>query len=149
LAGAQETRFDADPLTGAGGEKDTGYLAGGGVRWSVKLTELFFDATHSVGPTGSGFVVERDQLRLRLTHLFSPRFSMFTGLRGIQDRAVESDALYRTRQYATGDLGFEWRVLQQLSVVAAVDYTWQEFEGDTQDATSSGAANRGEPRRRE
>lgn len=150
-AGAQQTRFDADPLTGAAGEDDTSYLAGGGVRWSVKLTEVFFDATHSVGPTGSGFVVERDQLRLRLTHLFSPRFSMFTGVRGIQDQAVESGALYRTRQYATGDLGFEWRVLQQLSVVAAVDYTWQEFEGDTKDATSSGAALSFiyEPRRRE
>lgn len=149
--GAQQTRFDADPLTGAQEEDDTGFLGGGGVRWSVKLTEIFFDATHSVGPTGSGFVVERDQLRLRLTHLFSPRFSIFTGLRGIQDQAVESDALYRKRKYATSDLGFEWRVLRQLSVMASVDYTWQEFEGDTQDATSSGAALSFiyEPRRRE
>lgn len=138
-AGVQQTQFEADPLTGADGETDTGYLAGAGLRWNFQLTELFVDGTHSVGPTGSGFVVERDQLRLRMTRLFSPRFSMFTGVRGTQDRAVKSDALYPTRQYASGDLGLEWRVMQQLAIVAAVDYTWQQFEGITEDATSSGA----------
>jgi hypothetical protein len=150
-AGVQRTIFNEDPLTATPADEVTNYLAGAGVRRSAGLTDLFLDVTHSVGPTASGFVVQRDQLRLRLTRLISPRFSVFGGLRGIQDRAVESDALYRRRQYATGDIGVEWRVRQQLSIVATADYTWQEFEGDPVESTSGGGMLSFvfEPRRRE
>jgi hypothetical protein len=151
-AGAQQTNFEDNALTGEAGEEVTSWLAGAGIRRTVKLTELFLDATHSVGPTASGFVVQRDRLRFRWTHLFTPRFSMFTGVRGTRDQAVASNTAFRDRNYATADLGMEWRILQQLSLVAAVDYTWQEFDSEAFPGSESGGATLSfvyEPRRRD
>ena len=151
-AGAQHTIFEDNELTGEAGEEVTTWLAGAGIRRSLKLTELFFDLTHSVGPTASGFVVQRDQLRLRWTHLFTPRFSMFSGVRGTRDDAVASDTAFNARNYATADVGMEWRILQQLSLVASIDYTWQDFESEaSRDSESAGARVSFvyEPRRRD
>jgi len=130
---------------------ETSWLAGAGLRWTAGLTELFLDATRTVGPTSSGFIVERDQLRARLDRAISPRFSVFAGVRGIRDGAVDPDSTYQGRDYATGDIGLQWRVLQQLSVIATVDYTWQEFRDEVTDATSLGAMLTllYEPRRRD
>jgi hypothetical protein len=151
-AGAQHTIFEDNELTGEAGEEVTTWLAGAGLRRSLKLTELFFDVTHSVGPTASGFVVQRDQVRFRWTHLFTPRFSMFSGVRGTRDDAVASDTLFNARNYATADIGMEWRILQQLSLVATVDYTWQDFETEASRDSESGGARLSfvyEPRRRD
>ena len=150
--GAQQTNFEDNELTGEPGEEVTSWLAGAGVRRSVKLTELFFDVTHSVGPTSSGFVVQRDQVRFRWTHLFTPRFSMFSGVRGTHDDAVAEDTAFAARSYATADVGMEWRILQQLSLVAAIDYTWQDFDTQASRDSESGGARISfvyEPRRRD
>jgi hypothetical protein len=151
-AGAQQTIFEDNELTGEAGEEVTTWLAGAGVRRSVKLSELFLDATHSVGPTASGFVVQRDQVRFRWTHLFTPRLSMFTGVRGTRDDAVASNTAFRTRNYATGDFGVEWRILQQLSLVISADYTWQDFDAENIDDSDSAGGLVSfvyEPRRRD
>lgn len=157
--GAQRTEIDQlllDPISGAILETEpiteTSWLAGAGVRWAAGLTDLFFDVTRSVGPTSAGFIVARDQLRFRLDRRVGPRFSFFTGARGIYDEAVDEQSLYQGRSYATADIGFQWRMLQQLSMVVSADYTWQEFRDDpATDASSSGAALTFlyEPRRRD
>lgn len=150
-AGAQRTEIDRPMMTGTASYAATSYVAGAGGRRAMKLTTLFIDATRSVGPTSSGFVVERDQLRFRLTRLFRPRVGAFVGVRGIRDRPIEKDAAYGTRRYATGDVGLEWRMLRQLSLVASYDYTWQEFADEPSDATSEAASLSliYEPRRRQ
>jgi hypothetical protein len=77
---------------------------------------------------------------------------MFTGVRGTRDQAVASNTAFRDRNYATADLGMEWRILQQLSLVAAVDYTWQEFDSEAFPGSESGGATLSfvyEPRRRD
>jgi len=145
--GAQRTdvvRVLGDSVT------ETSWLAGAGLRWTAGLTQLFGDATRSVGPTSSGVIVERDQLRLRLDRAVTPRFSFFTGLRGVRDSAVDSASGFRDRKYATAEIGAQWRILQQLSLTAAVDYAWQEFRAQD-DASSSGAMITlvYEPRRRD
>lgn len=150
--GAQQTIFEDNELTGTPGEEVTTWLAGAGLQRSVKLTELLLDAMHSVVPNSAGLVLQRDQLRFRLKHLFTPRVSMFTGVRATRDDPVASDSLRPTRTYATGDLGFEWRVLQQLSLVTSINYTWQEFESDDTSGSESASAMLSfvyEPRRRD
>lgn len=151
-AGAQLTTFKDNPVTGAAGEEITTWLAGAGLTRTVRLTELFLDATHSVGPNSSGFVIQRDQLRFRTTHLFTPRFSLFGGVRGTRDDSLGNETRFRTRIYATADVGVEWRVWQQLSLVLSVDYTWQDFEDDPLSASTSGGGTLRfvyEPRRRD
>jgi hypothetical protein len=134
--GAQVTDL-LQPLGGS--EEHTSVLGGLGIRWTGGLTEFFADATRDVSPISTGVIVDRDQLRLRLDRAITPRFGFFFGVRGIRDEAVDDESLFQGRRYATGDFGVSWRMLQQFSIVAAVNYTWQEFDVDPSDATSSGA----------
>jgi hypothetical protein len=147
-AGAQRT-----DLTLASGVEDevTSWLAGAGLEWNAGLSQVFLDATRAVIPTSAGLVVERDQLRLRLDRAVSARFGVFFGARGIRDEALDDLSAFGGRKYATADLGLRWRMQQQLSLVASVDYTWQEFGAIDEDADSSGAMLTliYEPRRRD
>jgi len=147
--GAQNT--DLTNVVNDDTRTETSWLAGGGLRWVAGLTDLFLDATRTVGPTSSGFIVERDQLRLRLDRAVTPRFSFFTGVRGVRDEAIDENTTFTGRRYATADLGVRWRMQQTLSLLASVDYTWQEFGEGGEDADSSGALLTFvyEPRRRD
>jgi hypothetical protein len=77
---------------------------------------------------------------------------MFSGVRGTHDDAVAEDTAFAARSYATADVGMEWRILQQLSLVASIDYTWQDFDTQASRDSESGGARISfvyEPRRRD
>ncbi len=131
-AGAQNVEL-------AAGGSDIAWLAGAGVSFIRGRNEIFTDLSRSVGPSSAGSVISRDQLRLRWTYAMTPRLNLLAGLRGLHDDAVDSDALFAERNYATGDVGVQWRWQEELSLRFAYNYTWQEFRGAVDDATSSGA----------
>jgi hypothetical protein len=128
--GAQETSPEDGP-------SDTNIIAGAGGQWSSQRNALFLDFTRSVGPVSAGTVVERYQLRLRLDHDVSPRFTMRAGARLSRDEET-TEGTYPTRKYATGELGFEWRWMRQWSLVGTYNYRWQEYadEPTNRDANS-------------
>jgi hypothetical protein len=120
------------------GGNATAWLAGAGVSFVIGRNELFADAARSVGPSAAGVVVARDQLRLRWTRAMTPRFSILAGLRGTHDDDVNDESTFQARSYATGDVGLQWRWQEEFSLLAAYDYTWQEFDDAAFDATSNG-----------
>ena len=123
------------------GNKELAWLAGVGVNLVAGRNELFFDLSRNVGPSSSGVLMARDQLRLRWTRAFTPRLSFLAGLRGTHDEDLDDTdlALFTERSYATGDIGLQWRWQEEFSLRVTYDYTWQEFQGALEDATSSGA----------
>lgn len=122
------------------GDRETAWLAGAGVNMIKGRNEIFLDLARNVGPSATGTLVTRDQLRLRWTRAFTPRVNLVAGLRATHDADVEDElSTFTERKYATGDLGFEWRWQEEFTLSAAYDYTWQEFEGFDRDAKSSGA----------
>jgi len=123
----------------ASGSTEIAWLAGAGVNFVTGRNELFLDLSRNVGPSSAGAVIARDQLRLRFTRAMTPRMSILAGLRGTHDDAIDTTAAFQARSYATGDVGFQWRWREELSLRVAYDYTWQEFRDDPTDATSSGA----------
>ncbi len=133
-AGAQNTELPD-------GETEITWLAGAGLSFLLGRNEIFADIARSVGPSSAGVLITRDQLRVRLTHTFSPRLSLLAGLRGSHDDAVDSAIAFSERSYATGDVGMQWRIQEELALRFAYDYTWQEFSGVVSDvdAASSGA----------
>lgn len=120
--GAQQTK----PERGA---SDTNVIAGAGGQWASERNTLFVDLTRSVGPVSAGTVVERHQLRLRIDHDVSQRFALRAGARFSRDEQVD-EGTYPTREYAIGELGFEWRWLRQWSLVGTYNYRWQEYEDE-------------------
>lgn len=127
--GAQQTK----PENGA---SDTNVIAGAGGQWASQRNTLFLDFTRSVGPVSAGTVVERHQLRIRIDHDVSQRFALRTGVRLSRDEEVEAGS-YPTREYAIGELGFEWRWLRQWSLIGSYNYRWQEYEDEPSDASAS------------
>jgi len=117
---------------------ETSVIAGAGGRWTWPTTNAFVDLTRSVGPTSAGAVVERTQLRLRLDRAVRPRLSIFGGARGTRDESVSEDA-YPTREYLAGELGFDWRITRQWSVLGVYRYIWQEYSDEPSDAASNSA----------
>jgi hypothetical protein len=130
---------------------ETSVIAGAGGQWTWPTTTAFADFTHTVGPTSAGAVVERTQLRLRLDRAVRPRLSIFGGARAFRDEGVSEGSTYPTREYITGEVGVDWRITRQWSVLGVYNYIWQEYEDEPSD-TSSNAISLGivyEPGRRE
>lgn len=128
--GAQDTKRER-------GASDTSVIAGACGQWASQRNTLFLDLTRSVGPVSAGTVVERHQLRLRLEHDVSQRFGLRAGARLSRDEELDEGGTYPTREYAIGELGFEWRWLRTLSLVGAYNYRWQEHEDEPSDASAS------------
>lgn len=134
-AGAQRVDFQD-------GDSATAWLAGAGVSMPIGRQLLFMDLSRSVGPSSSGAVITRDQLRVRWSLDLTPRVALLAGVRGTHDEDVDEDSLFQPRSYATGDIGLQWRWEEEFSLRVAYDYTWQEFDDtllDQEAATSSGA----------
>jgi hypothetical protein len=129
--GAQQTE-----LSRGNAPSETTFIGGLGGRWDWPTTNLFADLTHSVGPTSAGAVVERSQLRLRMTRAVQPRFSIIAGVRGTHDQAIRSTT-YPDRDYLTGDLGFDWRMTQRWSLVGMYSYIWREYSDEPSDRSSN------------
>lgn len=129
-------RFGAQQTKPERGASDTNFIAGAGGQWASERNTLFLDFTRSVGPVSAGTVVERHQFRVRLDHDVSQRFALRAGARLSRDEQVE-DGTYPTREYAIGELGFEWRWLRQWSLTGTYNYRWQEYEDEPSDASGS------------
>lgn len=136
--GAEEVDIPPSLQTSGGSSSETGFDGGVGAQWAFQVTNLFVDATSSVQPNASGRIIQRDELRLRLTRQFGPRFFGHLGARANRDAALSEDlGTFRDRDYATGAVGFEWRMTREFSLVGQYDVTWQEYETNPSAATSN------------
>ncbi len=133
------TRSERDSTGAAASISDTAFNGGVGVSWRWQVTELVLDAVRSAGPSSSGSVVNRDELRFRLTRAMSPRMAGHVALRGVRtEGAVDDVLLVRDREYAAASAGLEYRWSRQFALRGSYNYTWQELEGEPADATSNG-----------
>jgi hypothetical protein len=126
---------------GAQGDFSASSFNGGvGVAWNFQVTRIVIDALRSTVPSSQGVVVDRDELRFRLSRDFSPRVAGFIAARGIRTEGLDDDVVsdVRDRKYYTGRTGLEWRMTRQFSLEGAYEYKWQEYEDDLTDATSNG-----------
>ncbi len=110
-----------------------------GVAWTYQVTSFVIDALRSTSPSSQGAVVNRDELRFRLTRAFSPKVTGYVAARGIRTSGVDNTAVdVRERKYYTGRTGFEWRMTRQFALDGAYEYKWQKYDGDPTNATSNG-----------
>lgn len=136
-AGASHSTHDA---TGSTAEISTTSFNGGvGAQWNLQTTQIVLDALRATSPSSSGAVLNRDEVRFRVTHTFDPRFSGYLGARAIRTDGLSDQVNpVRERKYATGTAGFEWRANRQFSLHGAYTYTWQKYEFTPTAANSNG-----------
>jgi hypothetical protein len=111
---------------------------GAGAHWTYTLTEIFVDLTRDVEPTGQGYAVNRDQLRLRVARRFTPRLAGFLGARGLHDDPVQGSVgpTVQSQHYAYGTVGFEWRTAREFSVIGAYNFTDYHYSASTAQANA-------------
>lgn len=111
---------------------------GVGVQWTYTLTEIFIDLTRDVEPTGQGYGVDRDQLRVRVARRFTPRLAGFLGARAIHDDPVPGSAApsVKAQRYIYGTVGFEWRLVRQFSLIGAYNFTDYHYGGSSAQANA-------------
>ena len=115
----------------AASSSTTTATGGAGVQWTYTLTEIFLDLTRDVEPTGQGYAVDRNQLRLRVARRFTPRFAGFLGARGIYDEPLPGAVAptVTSQHYAYGTVGFEWRLVREFSLIGAYNFTDYRYSG--------------------
>jgi hypothetical protein len=106
----------------------TGFTGGVGVRWEYEVTNIFFDVNQYLDPNSSGHKVLRDQLRLQVSRRISPVTTVIVGARGIRDDKGRGDNTFVQRDYATGSIGFAWRMSRQFTLGGRYDYLWRKYE---------------------
>lgn len=124
---------------------------GAGAQWTYTLTEIFVDLTRDVEPTGLGYAVDRDQLRLRVARRFTPRFAGFLGARAIHDDPLPGSvpSTVQSQRYYYGTVGFEWRVVREFSVIGAYNFTDYHYSGSSAQANAARLSLVYEPHRPE
>jgi hypothetical protein len=115
---------------------EDGFSGGAGIQWHFEITDLFLDATHTLDPSSSGRVVERDQLRARLERQLSEVTTLFLGVRGIQDNRPEVGNL-QDREYWTAEAQINWRFKRDWILGGGYEYVWREEENDPNPAEAN------------
>jgi hypothetical protein len=134
--GAAHSQRDAQGINPS--VSTTSFNGGVGAEWRLPTTRFVLDALRSTSPSSAGAVVNRDEVRFRTTHDFTPRFSASLAARGIKTTGLQNSvSSVAERKYATGTAGFEWRANRQISLEGAYDYRWQKYQTDPSDAVSN------------
>jgi hypothetical protein len=127
-------------LAGAPAASSSTTTATGGVgaHWTYTLTEIFIDLTRDVEPTGLGYPVDRDQLRLRVAQRFTPRLAGFLGARAIHDDPVPGSVAptVKAQRYLYSTVGFEWRLEREFSLIGAYNFTDYHYAGSSAEANA-------------
>jgi hypothetical protein len=135
--GSNRSKRDAHGTTPS--SSTSSFNGGVGVAWNFQVTNVVIDALRTTVPSSQGEVVDRDELRFRLTRSFSPRVAGFVALRGIKTNGVDDTTTgVQGRKYYTGRTGFEWRTTRAFSLEGAYEYKWQEYESEPNKAKSNG-----------
>lgn len=129
--GAQQTQTERGP-------SESSIIFGAGGQWQTQRNALFLDFTRNVGPVAAGTIVERHQLRMRIDHDVSERVALLLGARAIRDEQLGETGTYPTREYATAEAGFEWRLQRSFALTATYRYVWQEYADEPSDASANG-----------
>jgi len=116
---------------------ETGFSGGVGAQWSFEVTDVFVDLTSTLDPSGSGNLVERDQLRLNVTRQVTQRLDLNAGARLFRETALGDDPGVNDRDYVAGSLGVEWRLSQRVTLAATYELLWQEYHNEDSDARAN------------
>jgi hypothetical protein len=126
--GGARTSYD-QPAAGVRPPSASNVTYAAGLRGSYQVTEIYIDASRSVVPNGSGFLVRRDQLQLNVTRQLRPMVYGSIGVLGIADAATggAGAATLGDRHYAVGRVQFERRFTRTWSLTGRYENAWQSF----------------------
>ena len=111
----------------------------------TELSSIDIGLFRFLTPNAVGFLVERNELRLRFTRQLSERLQAGFGFRAMETGALDREI--RDREYLRADFDIEWAFTPSWSFAARYGAMDQEFSGERLDGTANmlsvGAVYRG------
>jgi len=102
----------------------------------TELSTLDLGLYRLLDPNAVGFLVERNELRVRFARQLSERMRVGFGFSAVDMGALERENV-RDRQYLRADVDIEWAFTRQWSFTARVGAVDQEFSGQQLDGTAN------------
>ena len=118
-------------------ERTNNNVYGGGLTGLYQVTAFYLDLSRAVVPSGSGGLITRDQLQLRVRRSFSPRYAAFLQAYGTDDSGAQTGFEFLNRKYAVGSTGLEWRFTREFTLRGQYSYRWQKYGGAPGGANSN------------
>ena len=116
---------------------DTNVTLGLGFRKRSEIATLNFDLRRLIDPNSSGFLEQRDEVRLSLRRRMSPTMTGGVAFRIIDTNALESTLPSVGRDYARLDLSLEWALTRSWSLGLGYDTIYQKFANEANDQRSN------------
>jgi hypothetical protein len=108
-----------------------------GFRKRSEIATLNFDLRRLIDPNSSGFLEQRDEVRLSLRRRMSPTMTGGVAFRIIDTNALESTLPSVGRDYARLDLSLEWALTRSWSLGLGYDTIYQKFANEANDQRSN------------
>lgn len=125
-AGLRRTSTDASVGGVTASDDDTGVLLDAGIDKQFERSSLGVNYTRSVVPTGTGAVVERDEVELDFRHDFSQRLRGVVLSNVLWDSSTARDDSRVDRTLLQLRSRLEWRIARDTTLVGSYRYTYQK-----------------------
>ena len=119
---------------------DTNVTLGLGFRKRSDVATLNLDVRRLIDPNSSGFLEQRDEVRLSLRRRMSPTVTGGFAFRAIDTNALEDTLPTVGRDYARVDLSVEWALTPSWALGLSYDTIYQKFANQADNETSNGVS---------
>jgi hypothetical protein len=138
-AGVQRSDYNVVDLTTQQriDNADTNYTLRAGLRKRAERSIVNFEVVHTVNPSGSGFLVVRDEVNAYVERQLSPLFGMRLGARFSRFNRLDDVGAQDERDYSRVELEFERALSRRMFLNFGYDFTRQEFVNEDSEDNSS------------
>src|SRR5690606_13389321 len=130
-AGVERSEYSFLTATGPFSNADANFAFDLGLRKRTDLDTLNLDLRRTISPNASGFLVERNELRVYARRLLSERVALLGGARLVNMTSLDNADEREDRNFYRVELGAEWALARQWFLSVGYNYTWQEFSKET------------------
>lgn len=119
---------------GVSGQEDQGWLADVRLVNKDELGRWQLGLSRSVDPSGTGVLVQRDQLLVSREQNLGPKWRAAVSAHWSENQDLQSLAVRRDREYRTASFRLSRLLTPTWSVDARYSYAWQQYAGTTNQA---------------
>lgn len=95
-----------------------------------RVTQMRVNLGRIIMPSGTGGLLESDNVRLQYDHEFTQRWKLTAAGRYLHQRALERNRAGNDRDYIRTELALRWMMTRTWFIEGGYQYTWQEYESD-------------------
>lgn len=138
-AGVGRSDYYYETFSGPVDNASVDYSIGVRARRRSERTQFQVSVGHEQEPSSTGFLVNRNEVRVYLDHDLKPRLSTRFALRASDYSTVGDEAPLNDRQYLRAEFSISWDMTRRWEIRGGYNYTSQDFTREISNQRSSHA----------